>query len=133
MKVFIREDLLGIFVLALLTLLGLVFVLTPQVVLKLQASFYKRVYKDVLSMNDEDIDNRMMLPTDRALMGRRSDFIKRATEYPEDFTGLIVLIRIIGVLLLIMLAIAACALAIGWQQIVNERIGMSCITNLSCY
>lgn len=76
MKVFIREDLLGIFVLALLTLLGLVFVLTPQVVLKLQASFYKRVYKDVLSMNDEDIDNRMMLPTDRALMGRRSDFIK---------------------------------------------------------
>ena len=71
----------------------------PHKIVQWQGNEYRKFYKR-LNMSDDDIDRTPQLPSDRALMGKKSYFINEAPENPEKFTGLIVIYRLFGVVVL---------------------------------
>ena len=87
-------------------LLCFVLLCFPREIVRWQGKFYKRAYKDISKLSDEQIDQRYQLPTDRMLMGRRSEFIRQASENPEQYQSLISIYRRMGLALLLMLGIA---------------------------
>ena len=77
----------------------------PHKIVQWQGSEYRKWYKGQFNMSDDDIDRTPQLPTDRALVGKRSHFINEAPENPEKFTGLILIYRIFGVVVMLFLAL----------------------------
>ena len=77
----------------------------PHKVIQWHAGEHRKFYKR-LNMSDDDIDRIPQLPTDRALMGKKSNYINEASENPEKYPGLIVVCRFLGVFMAIMLVIA---------------------------
>lgn len=76
---------------------------SPQTIVRWQARFYQRIYKESRRLPDEEIDRLVQLPWDRALMGKRSEFIQRGIVAPESYTKLIRAYRSIGIIGWIML------------------------------
>jgi len=83
--------------------LAFCFIRLPHKIVRLQAKFYKGFYKDTLKLNNQEIDNIYQLPTDRFLMGTRSNFITDASNIPEKYTRLIRIYRMIGYVFVAML------------------------------
>ena len=73
----------------------------PHKVVEFLGKFYRRAYKTNRNMSDDEIDSLFQLPTNRYLMGRRSEFIRFAPEDPQRFTRLILACRIAGLILLL--------------------------------
>lgn len=94
--------LLGLIALA----LGLVFLLFPRSIVRLQGAFYRRIYKDTLELSDKEIDRIPMLPTDRYYMGRRSDFVKNATTDPDMMPRLLNALRMLGCVWVFLVVVA---------------------------
>lgn len=86
---------------------------SPQTIVRWQAQFYRTAYKTMLKRSDEEIDQPFQFPWDRALMGRRSEFIVRGNEAPESYTGLLKGYRIFGVIGLVMFG-CVFSIAIMW-------------------
>ncbi len=78
----------------------------PHRFVKWQGRTYKAIYKDALHMSDQEIDRRYQLPTDRFLMGMRSDFVRNASENPQSYTRLIFIYRVTGSILAFFLVLA---------------------------
>ena len=81
--------------------IAIVFMFRPRQIVRLHAQFYKTAYKDALHQDDAQIDRPPMLPTDRALMGSRSRYVREAVDHPEQYPGMITLIRVVGVVILL--------------------------------
>lgn len=86
--------------------MGAVFAFSPQTIVRLQAQFYRTSYKTILKRSDKEIDQPYQLPWDRALMGRRSEFIVHGNEAPESYTSLLKYYRIFGVTVLVIFGCA---------------------------
>lgn len=84
-------------------LLAFTLIRYPHKIVRLQGKFYKKGYKDIGALSDEEIDQRYQLPLDRMLMGRRSEFIRQATENPEQYQSLIGVYRRMGFAILLVL------------------------------
>lgn len=90
---------------------------SPQTVVRLQAKFYHRVYKESRSLSNEEIDELPQLPWDRALMGKRSEFLQRAIAAPESYIRLTKAYRTIGFIGWIILG---CTLAAMRMAVVTQ-------------
>lgn len=76
---------------------------SPQAVVRWQAKFYHRIYKESRRLSDEEIDKLPQLPWDRTLMGKRSEFLQRGIAAPESYTRLKKVYLTIGLIGWIML------------------------------
>lgn len=94
-------------------LLALLFIKSPERLVRWQGRFYKRWYKDTLRMTDKDIDTPPQWPWDKALMGSRSSFVNSAAENPEDYHGLLWAYRLVGWTIVGMLLLALAAFLCG--------------------
>lgn len=103
---------ISILVILVPTSLAIVLLFFPHEIVRLQGRFYKTTYKNFLNQSDQEIDNRMTLPTDKWLMGRRSTFAREATDNPQRYSRLIRMYRVIGSILLTIIFIVMC-LSIG--------------------
>ena len=59
---------------------------------------YRKLYKDILKLTDEQIDRMPMLPTDRYFVGKFSEFVRNAPDDPYLFTRYIGAVRAFGCL-----------------------------------
>ncbi len=90
--------------------LSLMLMLRPDEVVRWQGKWYRSVYNRWLKRSNNEIDRRFMLPHDRALIGKRSVFVREAPEDPRKFASLIVVHRIFGV---VILALVLGAISLG--------------------
>lgn len=90
---------------------------SPQAVVRWQAKFYHRIYKESRRLSDEEIDKLPQLPWDRALMGKRSEFLQRGTAAPESYKRLTKAYRTIGLIGWVMLG---CALTTMLMAVVTQ-------------
>ncbi len=86
--------------------ISVVFAVSPQTVVRVQAHFCRTAYKSILNESDEKIDEQFRLPWDRALMGKRSEFITRGSENPEAYKGLTRYYRAFGIAILLLFGCA---------------------------
>lgn len=100
-----------------LIVLAYILIFKPYKIVSLMGKFYKVAYKDVMGMDDDEIDSLPTLPADRWALGSRAEFIRRAADFPEDYDFLNNWIRFLGIILFLMLALTGCLLAFGWKQI----------------
>lgn len=94
------------------TIIGLIFLLFPERLVQWRTRGEFEWRKDILKMSDKDIDRVPMLPTDRYLLVRRSDFVNRGREHPKDFPRLITVYRLVGIMFL---GMAIATAIILWQ------------------
>lgn len=83
-------------------LMGVLLVLAPHEIIRLQGRFYRRIYKGWLKQTDREMERSWQLPTDRAVMGKRSEFAAEAPENPHRYSTLILWYRIFGVITLLL-------------------------------
>ena len=82
----------------------------PARVIALQGRLYRKYYH-AIGLSTDEIDRGFQLPTDRLLMGKRSEFLQHAEEDPSRFRVLILIYRSIGILIGILLL---CAIGLLW-------------------
>jgi hypothetical protein len=81
---------------ALVTVFMLVF---PDRIVQWQGRLARWWYKSYLQMPDDAVDKLLQLPTDAYTMGKRSQFLSRAPEHPEEYPRLIFGVRLVGCLI----------------------------------
>lgn len=96
------------------TMLAVVLLVIPHRIIQLQGRFYRKVYRDMLKLTDNQIDDFRRLPTDEATMGKRSDFIRQAPEDPRKYKRLIFMYRIVGGVLVAFIVLAFSLLALAF-------------------
>jgi hypothetical protein len=82
----------------------------PEWIITLQGRLYRKYYH-AIGLSTDEIDRGFQLPTDRLLMGKRSEFLQHVEEDPSQFRGLILIYRSIGILIGILLL---CAIGLLW-------------------
>ena len=101
--------------------LAIAFALFPARVISLQGRLYRKYYH-VIGLSTDEIDRSFQLPTDRLLMGKRSEFLQYAEEDPSRFRVLILIYRAIGILIGILLL---CAIGLLWLGFATGAILVS--------
>ena len=86
----------------------------PHRLIKLQGEFYRYYYGSVRHLSDEEVDNIYQLPSDRLLMGNRSDFIRMAETDPKQFRTLTIIYRTIGIVIGALLLLTIGLLLLGF-------------------
>lgn len=94
---------------------------SPQAVVRWQAKFYHRIYKESRRLSDEEIDKLPQLPWDRTLMGKRSEFLQRGNAAPESYTRLIKVYRTIGLIGWVMLGCTLVAMLMAVVAQIQQR------------
>lgn len=75
------------------------FVFLPAKLVKFQGRFYESFYNEQKGFSDRELDSFEQSPWDKYLMGRRSQFVREASDRPEQFPKLIRTYRIIGIVM----------------------------------
>ncbi len=91
------------FLFGIMLLIALLLVIRPQLVIVIQARFYRYWYKDRVNMDDDAIDSIHRSPLDFWLTGDRSEFIVVGPENPDAYTALKWLYRGFGIGMLVFL------------------------------
>ena len=94
---------------------------SPQAVVRWQAKFYHRTYKESRRLSDEEIDKLPQLPWDRTLLGKRSEFLQRGNAAPESYTRLIKVYRTIGLIGWVMLGCTLVAVLMAVIAQIQQR------------
>lgn len=90
------EQVLFFVVAAIITVASLVLLVRPHWIIRAQAKFYGKAYKNVRKMDDKKINKVWQTPWDRSLMGSHAEFIQRGAEQPETYRGLASVYRALG-------------------------------------
>jgi hypothetical protein len=94
---------------------------SPQAVVRWQAKFYHRIYKESRRLSDEEIDKLPQLPWGRTLMGKRSEFLQRGIAAPEPYARLIKGYRTIGLIGWVMLGCTLVAMLMAVVAQIQQR------------
>lgn len=78
------------------TALAITFFVFPYKIVQVQARLYRMIYYNALGWTEDKIDSAYELPTDHALMGKRSEFIRIGVYNPKHYSELIAVYRFIG-------------------------------------
>ncbi len=112
MDIFIR-GLVGLILLTVLCLMAYVGTFKPEVLVKWQAQFYRRTYKGLKRMSDQEIDQKIPRAWFFFMIDSMSHFVNRGPEHPEEFPRLLKYVRILGYAIWAMLFVAAILLLYG--------------------
>jgi hypothetical protein len=84
----------------------------PRAVVKLLATMMRKVYVEALGLSDDHLD-RVGLPFQRRILGGSpAQFMRDATDRPEEFPEAIGALRIAGGCGLLIVAVPACLLVL---------------------
>jgi hypothetical protein len=90
--------------------LATAFIAFPERIIRWHGAIYRRGFKEMLHMSDDQVDQIPLLPWDVFLVGSRSRHLNRAAEHPDEFPSAIVAMRLLGCLFGAVFVIGAAAL-----------------------
>lgn len=94
-------------------ILGWLFLFRPKSVVKFHATMQRSSYKMLQGEDTTKIDERMLLPTDKFVLGSRKFYLNEGVEHPEKFPRFINSIRMLGCAIWAMLFVTLLAVAVG--------------------